>query len=73
MRKILPLIITGLLCFSTFLVFTTQVQAPVYKVLIDEGHSEWLVSGNAQTLIQALEDKGYVVDTFTGTLTQSLY
>lgn len=72
MRKILPLIITGLLCFSTFLVFTTQVQAPVYKVLIDEGHSEWLVSGNAQTLIQALEDKGYVVDTFTGTLTQSL-
>ena len=73
MKKVFSAIVIGLLCFSIFSIFTAQVQAPqTYKMLIDEGHSEWLVSGNAQTLIQALEDKGYAVDAFSGTITQSL-
>ena len=65
----LTLLLTGML---TLVFNTAPVSSTAYKVLVDEGHSEWLVSGNAQTLIQALEDKGYIVETFSGMLTQSL-
>lgn len=40
-------------------------------VLIDEGHSEWLVSSNVQFLIQNLEERGYLVQTLTDVITSS--
>ncbi len=40
-------------------------------VLMDEGHSEWLVSSNAQFLTQDLEERGYLVQTLGGTITAS--
>jgi multiple sugar transport system substrate-binding protein len=65
----LTLLLTSMLTLTFNMALATSTE---YKVLVDEGHSEWLVSGNAQTLIQALEDKGYIVETFSGMLTQSL-
>lgn len=68
---VLTLLLIGMLT-SAFNIQPVKAESTPINLLIDEGHSEWLVSGNAQTLIQALEDNGYVVDTFSGTLTQSL-
>jgi len=68
------MLIVLLIGMLTLAFYTQQVKAESAptNLLIDEGHSEWLVSSNAQILIQALEDNGHIVDNFSGTLTQSL-
>jgi len=74
MRKsqlVLSLIMIGIHCLWLFLSLPAEVIAVegVKFILIDEGHSSYLDSGNLEILIQNLEDSGYVVQTLTGEIT----